>query len=283
MPKVMFLTDSLSNGGAERQLALLAKYLPPQWERRVWSLGDGPFAQIIRDNGIPLRIKSRNWRFDISPAFDLWRILLDWKPDVVHSWGGWIATLSAMPVVRSLELPIVNGAIRNAFVSGRRGTLIGLSIKLADRIIANSQAGLTAWGINAKRGRLVYNGFEPDRLLLSVRSGKSPDEPTTVIMTGRMTKEKDFRSFLAASRALLSEDATAWRFIAMGDGPDRLLPNGEVQDLIDARLVAFPSPSLDVPIWVTQADVGGSVVPSLLSHRGGRSNSIMEYMAAVYL
>ena len=53
------LKEALPVGGAERQLALIVKYLPPHWDRRVWAMGGGPFADAIRSI----------WTFEITFAY----------------------------------------------------------------------------------------------------------------------------------------------------------------------------------------------------------------------
>jgi hypothetical protein len=67
--KILFATDSLAVGGAERQLTLLAKYLPPEWACRVWSLDNGPFAAELRKAGIAVHV-SRPRRWDVLPALE---------------------------------------------------------------------------------------------------------------------------------------------------------------------------------------------------------------------
>ena len=45
----------------------------------------------------------------------LWRLLFEWRPDVVHSWD-WMSTLAALPLCRLLGIPIVDATIRNGTV-----------------------------------------------------------------------------------------------------------------------------------------------------------------------
>ena len=49
--RVMLLADCLGNGGAERQLVLLATHLPEEWRPRVCALEGGAFAAHLRDRG----------------------------------------------------------------------------------------------------------------------------------------------------------------------------------------------------------------------------------------
>jgi glycosyltransferase involved in cell wall biosynthesis len=272
--KILFLADCLSNGGAERQLALLVKYMPLELDRRVFSLGDGPFAQVIRDAGVPLEICERRWRFDIRPAFMLWRVLSLWHPDVVHSWG-WMGSFVAGPFCKIFGIRFVDGFIRMGRIDPRRECVGSWGMLWADRVIANSQAGLTSWKINVKKGRVIYNGFDPQRLPLCESVRSSVGKSFLVVMTGRMNEQKDYRTFFLAARELLKASDQNWHFTAVGNGRDRQTLMDQTQDLIAAGQVDFPDAGIEVLPIVRQADVG-----VLLSPYGeGCSNTILEYMA----
>ena len=184
--KVLLLTDDLGNGGLERQLALLAKTLPAQWDRRVFSLQDGPFAAVLRDADVPVDIHPRASRLDVRPALRLWQVLHRWRPDIVHSWG-WMCSLAAGPACRALGIPMIDGTIREGQprrmtrVKGRPG------MWFARRVVANSHAGLRACGIRGPKGLVVWNGFDTARLVLCDAPQDRGESPFTVVMTGRMT------------------------------------------------------------------------------------------------
>jgi glycosyltransferase involved in cell wall biosynthesis len=273
MPNILYLIDSLSGGGAERQFALLVKYLPKHWARRVWSMGRGPFEEVIRCTGIKMDIKERTWQYDISPILNLWQIIKEWSPDAVHSWG-WMSTLAAAPMCKHLGVPLIDSTIRGGTLRRSRLTR-KLAMHMADRVIANSNAGLKAWGINNDKGRIVYNGFDPERLKFCSNEKRRDGNPFTVIMTGRMILEfKDYLTFIKIARKVNIDYGLPIRFIALGNGPDRKRITEEASDLIQQGSFLFPDPELEIINIVRQADVG-----ILLSPKGeGCSNSIMEYM-----
>lgn len=274
--RVLFLADSLANGGAERQLALLIKYLPADWDRRIWSLDSGPFADIIRSTGVDVSISKRFSRFDISPAISLWKILQSWQPDVVHSWG-WMSTAAAGPFCRMTGIPLIDGTIRMGMVPPYRGHANRWSMKWASLIVANSQAGLKAWHIETDQGRVVYNGFDPDRLAFYKSENTASHGVFKVVMTGRMVPEKDYRYFFSAARKLVENRGVDWRFFAVGDGPLRKEMIQETKDLVDLGAMVFCEPGTEVMPLVQQSHVG-----VLMTHptiQEGCSNSIMEYMA----
>lgn len=276
MPKVLYLADILTNGGAERQLSLLVKYLPRECDRRVFSLGDGPFANVIRSNGIQVDICERKTWFDPSPSLPLWRLLAEWKPDVVHSWG-WMSSVAAGFICKVLGIRFVDGTIRTGALPLRRVLGQRLGMVWARRIIANSQAGLAAWKIDPEKGRVVYNGFDPERLTLCDSLGEKPDETQfTVIMVAQMHPAKDYETFFNAIRLLIKKEDN-WRFIGLGLGVLRESLMTQADELVKSGVLIFPEPTLEVLPYVKKANVG--VLMTAKGIQEGISNAIMEYMA----
>jgi len=274
--KILFITDSLSNGGAERQLALLVKYIPDGWDKQVWSLSDGPYKSVIENTNVRLDVCKRSWQFDITPAFNLWRIMKEWSPDIVHAMG-WMSAMAAVPVCRAMQIPLVNASIRGGRLPPRRASVDSLSLKLSDGVIANSQAGLSAHGISPDKGMVIYNGFDPVRFKLCNKDADHSTDCFTVIMVGRMTSQKDFMSFIQAALEMSKRDIPA-HFIMMGDGDMRpeLMRAGE--DLVNKGYLSFPEPVPEVIPFLNCANVGVLMTnPSYAAE--GISNAIMEYMA----
>jgi glycosyltransferase involved in cell wall biosynthesis len=277
MLKVLFLTDSLSNGGTERQLSLLARYLPSDWEGRVWSLDDGQFKSILREDGIQVYVRPRYWRWDISPALGLWHIISKWKPDIIHTFG-WMSTLAAVIPAKLHRIPLVDGSIRQGNRQPYRGRIMKWSLRWADRVIANSQAGLQAFKVDPKRGRVVHNGFDLQRLEMSEQKHNLRNSKFTVVMVGRMVPEKDFPSYFEAARKFLQGGMeNQWIFWVVGYGSLRNEYIQACKDLIGSGIIRFHEPTLDVLPIVQCADVGVLLSPSTVHE--GFSNAIMEYMA----
>ena len=292
------MKEALPGGGAERQLALITKYLPERWERRVWTMGGGPFVEVIRDSGQRVDVSARSARLDARPAADLWHALREWRPDVVHSWD-WMSSLAALPVCRALGIPIVDGTIRNGIARRRRSLPLRAAMAASRLVVANSQAGLKAWGVGAQKGRVVYNAFDPARWSLCgdaaedkggaapsgdgdpEQGGTSPGEPsgrTTVVMTGRMVAHKDFATVIIAARELDADQPGRWRLVLLGDGPERQRLVDLGGDLVARDVIALVDPGLEVLPLVREADVG-VLMSNEAQHREGCSNAIMEYMA----
>ena len=279
MTRVLLVTDGLMGGGSERQLALLAGSLPPTHQPSVLSLHDGPFKGVLEDAGISLEVLPRRHRFDVSPAIGMWASAQRFRPDVVHSWG-WMSTAAMLPYCRATSTPLVDGTIRQGFLPPRRSGVRRLVLSQADRVVANSQAGLRAFGVPESRGRVVYNGFDESRLSPQWSSRESPGVgvPTTVVMAGRMVPAKDWTTLIEAARILAADTPHRWRFLALGSGPDRETLIESASDLVSAGIMEFPEAGLEALPIIAGADVGVLLTDARVAMEGC-SNSIMEYMA----
>ena len=274
---MLYLKEALGIGGAERQLALTLKHLPSEWERRVWAMAGGAFADAIAAQGHRVYIKPRVARLDVRPAGSLWRLLLDWRPDVVHSWS-WMTSAAALPLCKSLGIPIIDGTIRAGFLEPHRTGMRRLTMALSQRVISNSAAGLRAWDTPVTKGRVVYNGFEPERWQLCEPKLERRDPAIVVVMAARMTPQKDFSVVIRAARELSAVDPQRWRFVLIGRGPDKCRLLTEARDLTERGVVVFADPGPEPLPAIREADVG-VLMTDEREHMEGCSNSIMEYMA----
>jgi glycosyltransferase involved in cell wall biosynthesis len=191
-----------------------------------------------------------------------------------------MSTLAMVPYCRARNVPLLDGSIRRGRLPGRRAGMYRLGMRLSDAVVANSRAGLAAFGIvEGDRGHVIYNAFDPARLAAveaDTTDAASP-EGTVAIMAARMSHEKDWHLFLSAARVLAGK-ATGFRFVAMGDGPHRDALRSEAADLVEAGVIEFPAGSLEVLPAIAAADVG-VLLTDPATHAEGCSNSIMEYMA----
>ena len=213
--RVLMVGDDLNNGGAERQLALLAASLPEPWSVSVLSMEGGPYRSVLERHGIDVRITPRQFRYDITAAARMLIATATMKPDIVHSWG-WMSTRAVLPYCRVRGVPLL-GTIRRGDWPPGRPVVDRANLSRYDMIVANSRAGLAAYGIaEDDRGRVVYNGFDPGRLEAAAMAlgNVTPHEGTVVIMAARMHPAKDWRLLFRAARTL-AQDKSGWRFIAV--------------------------------------------------------------------
>jgi len=278
--RVLLLTNSLANGGLERQLSLLAGSLPAEYERRMWSMDGGPHAGAVAAAGIPLMVRPRRFRFDVTPAIDLWRVIHAWRPHVVHAWH-WMPAAAAVPACAVLGIPMIDGSIRMGSVPKSFGRPRRSIMHFAAAVVANSSAGLAAWHVDPAKGRVIYNAFDDERLRVATPRSSSrhdPSERFTVIMAARMDPPKDYITVIQAARLLAASDPQGWRFLLVGDGVDRPALLSQGADLLAEGIIAIPKGGIEVVGHILASHVGLLMSdPAVLAE--GCSNSIMEYMA----
>jgi glycosyltransferase involved in cell wall biosynthesis len=188
-----------------------------------------------------------------------------------------MSTAASLLPCRLAGVPIVDATIQDGALPPRRGPVMRMMARRADVVIANSQAGLDAFGIDPAKGLVVHNGFDPARWPLC-DGGNAPDGPTTVVMAARMHPHKDYRSLLDAARVLSAEEPGGWRFLAIGSGGDRAALMAAYDDLVRAGVLRFPDGGTEVLGLVRDAHIGVLLTNAAL-HAEGLPNSIMEYMA----
>jgi glycosyltransferase involved in cell wall biosynthesis len=272
--RVLMVADGLPIGGLERQLTLLVSHLS-DWDVRVMTFGGGPSEDGLVQTGVPLEVLRRRYRWDVSPAAGLWRAVREWRPDVVHTWG-WMSTAAAVLPCRVHRIPLVDGSIRTGRVPVHAGRIQRRLVRVADAAIANSSAGLAAFGVDGDRGYVVRNAFDPARWALCEAENGRP--VFDAVMVGRMVLGKDFRCFLDAARLLRSQDSRAWKFAAVGSGDDEPDLRQEYAELLEDGTVELLDGLTEVLPCVRQAAVGVLLTdPKYLAE--GFSNALMEYMA----
>lgn len=260
-------------------MSLLAEALPPAHERLVCSIDDGPFADVVRQAGIEVVILGRKTRFDPATVGRLTRLIYRYRPDVVHGWG-WMSVIASVPACKVLGIPLVDGTIRSGGVLHHRSSAYWWTARLADEVIANSRSGLAAHPVPRKKGRVIHNGLDSGRVCCPA-SGLAPAGGAfRVVMAARMAPEKDFDTFVAAARQLHVEGRCTgrWTLVAVGDGTNRERLVAENADLVQAGVLEFARPGLDVMGVLGTAHAAVLLTDSRLAVEGC-SNSILEYMA----
>ena len=124
-------------------------------------------------------------------------------------------------------------------VPRRRGFHLKIASSMGRLTIANSRAGLEAFGVAPERGRVLYNGFDPRRLNRAGR-GVAAAGPFHVVMAATMDDRKDFPLFVRTARKLVTGGRSSARFTALGGGPDFDALVASASDLIEAGRFRFP-------------------------------------------
>ena len=144
--KIVFITTSIEPGGAERQLALLAKGLAQNgFVPLIIALSKSMKSQRLSDfDG--LQVVEINCRKLFQLASAMWkirRIVKDHKPDVIQGWmyaGNIMASIAGV----GIDAQVYHSLRASNMDAKRYGRIIKLNAFLstyADGVIANSHAG----------------------------------------------------------------------------------------------------------------------------------------------
>lgn len=240
--RVLFLINSLSAGGAERQLSQLVRAMDPARFEIHLAVHYGPGArtrgelwpEVAAVKGVTLH-DLRKRRGPLGYLTSMPRLLwlsLRIRPHIVH--GYLQGNLALLPVALLMRLPLVWG-IRRATAdltkldrrSLRAVYLLNHLSRFADLIIFNSEAGsrnYQAMGMRAKRMEVIPNGFDIARFQPDPSRGAAQREAWGVAadaplvgIAGRLDPVKDHPTFLRMA-ARLSEAQPEMRFVCIGDG-----------------------------------------------------------------
>jgi len=275
-PRVAFLVNELTLGGATRQLAVLARALRPRVEPLVYCLSGRtePLRTELVDAGVEVVVFRRPLRWNPGFVLQLERRLRDDAVDVVHGWQE-AADAYGFLASRRLGLPVV-------FSLQSDRTRVG---DIRGRIIAWMSRRVPAYTVNSRAGRehLVRDlGVAPDRALLVPnwigidivpRTGPAP-EPPVIAIIGRLVDIK--RADLAIEAlALLRSRGSEARLEIVGDGPERESLQARVAAAGLEDRVDFAGFQIDVrPVLERAACV---VMPSEFE---GLPNTAVEALAA---
>ncbi len=291
MIRVALLIPTLDRSGAEKQLTLLATHLPrDEFELHVIVLTrGGPYADTLREHGIPVTILNKRLKFDPCALWRLRQTIKEIDPDILHTWlfaansyGRLIAGKRLRPKV------IVSERCVDSWKAGWQLWLDRQQIPRTTRLIGNSNAVVDFYaehGFPRDRMAVVPNGIElPVRVCDDEDAGTErarllsefgiPPGAKIVGYVGRLARQKRLEDLVWCMELLHQLDRRA-HFLIVGDGPekDRLIEFAA--SIRRSECVHFIGHRDDMPRLWPLIDVFW-----LASDFEGQSNSIMEAMAA---
>jgi len=272
---VMIMVDGMPAGGTERQIVELLKGLREAEEFTtalgVLQKGGAREAEALSlaDIEIPIR---QSGKYDFSLAFSLIKHIRHHYIDIIHTFGC-VSDFSGLVAGKICGIPVINGSIRSARPRlNQRDRFSRLWMRYADAVVANSVAGLRAFGVeDLLHARVIYNGMDLNRF-----EGVVPERhgDTCLCMVGNFTAKKDQQALIRAL-PLIKKKWPQTRLLLVGRGegvePCRRLA-GELG--VGGDVLFFTDTNHPEPI------IAGSCIGILLSPNGeGLSNVILEYMA----
>ena len=234
---IVHLITSTDVGGAERVLARLVQCTDAsRFQHAVISMAPvGDVGKELISAGVPVRSLAMS-RGRVSPAavFELRRLLMELKPDVLHCWM-YHANLLGAAAAKIAETPHLLWGIRCSEMDFARyrpltrwvvsaGALLS---SLPDAIVVNSHSGAKLhieMGYNRSKIITIYNGFDLERFQedsetrCAVRRelGIADDAPL-IGLIARYDPMKDHENFFNAA-GILSRRRPETNFLLCGHG-----------------------------------------------------------------
>lgn len=269
--KILFLTDSLNRAGKEKQLFLLMQGL----EYKQVS-----YKVVLRYPKVDFPLDKNKLQYvapkgKLKQLRELRKIVKDYKPDIIHSWEGYMSAIGRVASL-GMKVKFIDGSIRYArkfkwYSAPRLRTW--LLNKLSNLIVANSKAGLLAVGFKENRkNRVIYNGIDQQKFSETIAS---KNKEFIIGMVANFTQPKDFKTIVDVGVKLLNEGVNV-KFIFIGDGPEKRRIQEIVPDEFRDKF-SFGG-KVESPIQMIE-NINVGILLSKKGHSEGMSNSIMEYMS----
>lgn len=282
--KVCLIIPTLVQGGAEKQLSLLACNLDRnKFETHVVVLThSGPFEKELSESGIKVHIVGKRWKVDPTSFLRLMNLIQQIRPDIVHTWlfaansyGRLAASLAKVPVIIGGERCV------DPWKTLWHDWIDRWMMRCCSCIATNSSAITDFYvnkGLPAELFQVVPNAIVPTTSTITKQELfdrlQIPPRKFVIGAIGRLWPQKGYPDLIWASELTRIVLKDIW-VIIVGDGPqrDRLI---EIRDHYRAESVLkFAGHRDDARQLLSAFDLlwNGSLYE-------GQSNTILEAMAA---
>lgn len=273
-------------------MVLLARGLPKdEFELRVCTLTrDGPLAEELQKDGIPIVSIGKRWKIDPMAYRRLKACIREFQPDLVHTWifaansyGRRAAIECGVPKIVAAERCV------DPWKTGLHFRIDRALAKKTDRIFTNSSGVRDFYaekGFDPQLFTVIPNGIappsaaspanEPEKKLALLRELDIPVEgnPFVIGIVARLWPQKRIKDAIWSCETLKFSTLN-YHLLIFGDGPERerLLRYRDALGLTDR--VHFLGHRSDVARFLPHFDLLWCT-----SEYEGQSNSIMEAMCA---
>lgn len=282
--KILFFIESLRSGGKERRLHQLIDYLVNKKNHRVMLvlMSDEVHYKEIYDHDLSIKVLKRKYgKKDPLVFLSFCKLVREFKPDIIHTWGI-MNTFYAIPVRLLLRVPLVNSIITNVEPGYESGSLTHffarLSFRYSDMTLANSYAGVEAYGVGGQKVKVVHNGINLERFERAIededfRNHLKLKGLLVITMVASINEKKNHNLLLDLAKEIGTKRENV-RFLIVGDGPMRGIIEQRLADEQIDNVLLLGTRS-DVEVITKSTDIG-----VLLTYNEGFPNSVMEFMAS---
>ena len=230
--KIVFITPGVEIGGAEKQLALLAKGLSQDgFAPLVIALSQSMKRHRLSDfNGLKvIEVDCKKLSQFPYSVWKIYRIVKDYEPDVIQGWM-YAGNIMASIVGVGTDSIIYHSLRASNMDNKRYGRIIKLNALLsvyANGVIANSQTGAEhhiSCGFSSENMLIIPNGIDTGKFFPDKKSGESirqelgvADGTQLVLYAARVDPMKGHQTVISVAN--LCPDI---QFIFVGKGTDSL-------------------------------------------------------------
>ncbi|MEX0675524.1 MAG: glycosyltransferase [Pirellulales bacterium] len=165
--RILQIIATLTRGGAEKQLVLLATGLPrDEFDVHVCALSrGGPYEEDLRRAGIPVTVIGKSWKYDPMAWWKLRGHVARLRPDLVQTWM-FTANAYGRTAARSAKVPRIVASERcvDMWKVWHHLAIDRRLAKRTDAIVVNSRGVeqfYQAQGLPSEKLRVIHNGIGP--------------------------------------------------------------------------------------------------------------------------
>lgn len=281
--RVCWIIPTLDQGGAEKQLCLLAAGLDREkFEPLVITLSrSGPREKELIDSSCPVQHINKRGKFDFGAYLRLSRAITQFKPDIVHTWI-FAANAYGRSAALQANVPVIFGGER-CVDPWKKSYHHWIDLYLTKRttgVITNSSAitdFCVAHGHDRKKFHVIHNGIPIrncgtiSRQEAANRMGLDPSR-RWIGAIGRLWQQKNYKDMIWAAEMLrVRYDNTT--FVILGEGPERERLEYYCDQVRAAQQVTFLGHREDAADLLPHFELFWNA-----SLYEGQSNSILEAM-----
>lgn len=279
-------------GGAEEHIIDLLKQLKNSHvDCEVICFYDSLFAQMLRDLDIPVLVLDYG-RFDMRLLFGLSKALKERNPDIIHTHGvkaNFFTRLAAKKLNESIVITTVHSLLKYDYAHpvsyklasflemttrSRTDYFIAVSNKIKEQLLSENR--------RPDQVKVIHHGIDvesfspkedPDARELA-KTWSNNGDAFIVGSVGRIHPVKGFSTFVDACAKIHKQYPNQFRFVLIGEGPEREDLEAQVNKLGLEDAFIFAGFRKDIPSCLRAFD---GYVNSSLSE--GLGLSVMEALA----
>ncbi|WP_395050185.1 glycosyltransferase [Flavobacterium sp.] len=285
---ITFIIDTFGGGGKERRCLQLIQGLNKRGYKNIQVIilnNDIAYPELyncdINLHIIDRKNKGLNFFQTIKVLYGL---LKDYNPDVVQVWS-LFSTIYTNIIRCFYSFKYIGAYVADCNKPSKFSVwslTLYLNTILSDYIVGNSIAGIKAYNIPHAKAKVIYNGFNEERLICkdfetdTLKKETNINTQYVVAMIARIDENKDHATFVNAARKIL-KDYHNYTFICVGDGPLQKSYMSELSEL-ESKKIHFLGFRSDIEKILKITDIS-VLCTNPKKHKEGVSNSILESLA----